>query len=238
VQRVRKRFLPSVLSVLQISIAVLSIYGPHFGSRNDMDIVKTDEYVNEVRCKRLFRDAHWSYYNHNGQVRQANGMYHICDNGYLRWPTTICPFTRTSNLSPEGYFSTNIESVRKDVECTFGIIKKRWCILNNGFYQREIVKCDKIFVTCCCLNNFMLDLMERTNVRVGRGSRMGDDGIWLSGPRDVKQEETDRVDQRRNMLVNHLHLFRKKGNILTELNLIQHRDRERTQWKGGRGVLK
>ncbi len=24
---------------------VLSIYGPHFGSRNDMDIVKTDEYV-------------------------------------------------------------------------------------------------------------------------------------------------------------------------------------------------
>jgi len=34
---------------------VLSIYGPHFGSRNDMDIVKTDEYVHEVRLKRLFR---------------------------------------------------------------------------------------------------------------------------------------------------------------------------------------
>ena len=91
-----------------------------------MDIVKTDEYVHEVRSKRLFRDAHWSYYNHNGQVRQANGMHLICDNGYLRWPTTICPFTRTSNSSPEGYFLTNIESVRKDVECTFGIIKKRW----------------------------------------------------------------------------------------------------------------
>ena len=39
----------------------------------------------------------------------------------------------------------------------------------------------------------MLDLMERTNVRVGRGSPMGDDGIWLSGPRDVEPEETDRV---------------------------------------------
>jgi hypothetical protein len=58
---------------------VLSIYGPHFGSRNDMDIVKTDEYVHEVRSKRLFRDAQWSYYNHNGHVRQANGMYLICD---------------------------------------------------------------------------------------------------------------------------------------------------------------
>ena len=47
---------------------------------------------------------------------------------------------------------------------------------------------------------------------------MGDDGIWLSGPRDVDPEETDRVllvqfDQRRNLLVNHLYHFRKKGNI-------------------------
>ncbi len=64
----------------------------------------------------------------------------------------------------------------------------------------------------------MLDLMERTNVRVCRGSPMGDDGIWLSGPRDVESEETDRVlstqfDQRRNLLVNHLQLFCQKGNI-------------------------
>jgi hypothetical protein len=40
----------------------------------------------------------------------------------------------------------------------------------------------------------------------------------LSGPRDVEPEETDRVlstqfDQRRNLLVNHLHLFCQKGNI-------------------------
>ena len=74
---------------------------------------------------------------------------------------------------------------------------------------------DKIFVTYCCLNNFMLDLMERTNVRVGRGSPMGDDGIWLSGPRDVEPEETDRAlsvqfEQRRNLLVNHLYHFRKR----------------------------
>jgi hypothetical protein len=107
----------------------------------------------------------------------------------------ICPFTRMSNSSPEGYFSMNIESVCKDMECTFGIIKKRWRILNNGFYQRNIVKCDKIFVTCCSLNNFMLNLMERTNVRVGRGAPMGDDGIWLSGPRDVEPEEMDHLCQ-------------------------------------------
>ena len=197
---------------------VLSIYGPHFGSRNDMDIVKTDEYVEKAKTKRLFRDAQWTYYNQNGQVRQANGMYLICDNGYLRWPWTICPFTRTSISSPEGYFSTNIESVCKDVECTFGIIKKRWRILNNGFYQRDMVICDKIFVTCCCLHNFMLDLMEMSSVTVGRGAPMGDDGIWLLGSRDVEPEETDRVlskqfDQRRILLVHHLYHKRKLGDM-------------------------
>jgi len=81
-----------------------------------------------------------------------------------------------------------------------------------------MVTCNKLFVTCCCLNNLMLDLMEKTNVRVGCGAPMGDDGIWLSGPRDVKPEETDRLlsmlfEQRRFLLVNHLHLFRKLGNI-------------------------
>ena len=85
--------------------------------------------------------------------------------------------------------------------------------------------------------------MERTNVMVGCGAPLGDDGIWLSGPGDVEPEETDRLlsmqfEQRRFLLVNHLYLFRKKGLYFrTELNLVQPRDRERTQWKGGRGVL-
>jgi len=150
-------------------------------------------------------------------------MYLICDNGYLRWPTTICPFTRSNKSSAEGFFSTNIESVRKDVECTFGILKKRWKVLNNGFYQRDIKICEKIFVTCCALNNYLLDLMESSHVRVGRGAPDAGDGIWLSRPRDVDPEETDRVmsakfTHRRSLLVNHLYVARQKGIISVRLN--------------------
>jgi hypothetical protein len=53
-------------------------------------------------------------------------------------------------------------------------------------------KCEKVFVTCCWLNNFLFDLMEQTNVRVGRGAPIGGDCIWLSGPTDV--EDDDAVD--------------------------------------------
>ncbi len=83
--------------------------------------------------------------------------------------------------------------------------------------------------------------MERSNVRVGRGAPIDDDGIWLSGmteEEEREQEETDEEDkeeseeesdedrelsqaflQRRGLLVKHLHLFRQKGAIQTRLTM-------------------
>ena len=81
-----------------------------------------------------------------------------------------------------GYFSSNLESVRKDVECTFGILKKRWRILNYGLHYRDIKKCEKIFVTCCCLHNFLVDIMEWKVKLVKRGGPIDQhDGLWLEG---------------------------------------------------------
>ena len=78
-----------------------------------------------------------------GGIAQERGMYLICDNGYLRWPASICPYEGATNSTLEGYFSTNLESVHKDVECTFGILKKRWKILHNGVMYWDISVCEK-----------------------------------------------------------------------------------------------
>jgi len=53
------------------------------------------------------------------------GVYVIVDNGYLNWSCTVPPFTVTSNMD-EIRWSRWLESIRKDVECTFGILKGRW----------------------------------------------------------------------------------------------------------------
>ena len=109
-------------------------------------------------------------------------MYLICDNGYLRWPTSIFPYTHVDLASTEGYFSSNLESVRKDVKCTFGILKKQWRILHYGLHYRDIKKCEKIFVTCCCLHKFLVDIMEWKVKRVQRGGPIDQhDGLWLEG---------------------------------------------------------
>jgi hypothetical protein len=74
-----------------------------------------------------------------------------------------------------------------------------------------------MFNACCCLNNFMLDQMERNSVPVGRGAQIGTDGIWLDGNM-VATEATDvmlllQYAKRRSLLAKHLHALRKKGPI-------------------------
>ena len=196
---------------------ILGVYGPQFGTFNDQHIVKIDHNVREI-CKGWMKDVVWRYFTAEGAVGTERGMYLICDNGYLRWPQSICPYEGANKATLEGFFSTNLESVRKDVECTFGILKKRWRILNNGLHYRDIGKCEKIFVACACLHNYLLDQMERTDVRVGRGYPIGNDGLWLSGHTAVDLTETEKFlatqfGRRRALLARHLRVFRQKGQL-------------------------
>jgi hypothetical protein len=48
--------------------------------------------------------------------------------------------------------------MRKDVECTFGILKGRWHILKAGICVHGIDIADKIWLTCCVLHNMLLDV--------------------------------------------------------------------------------
>ena len=85
--------------------------------------------------------------------------------------------------SAEGYFSSNLESMRKDVECTFGILKKRWKILGNGLLYRDIKICEKIFVMAVCLHNMLVEdtILNYKDARFGRGSPLSNDEMYLDG---------------------------------------------------------
>ena len=53
-------------------------------------------------------------------------------------------------------FSEWLESMRKDVECTFGILKGRFCILRYGVRMESIDRWDQLWATCCALHNMLL----------------------------------------------------------------------------------
>jgi hypothetical protein len=159
-----------------------------YGTRNDKRIVHRDHNVHTVWTD-WYSKVDWEYFTIDGKVRIDVRYYLICDNGYLQWPTSICPYLHVDKTLMEGYFSTNLESMRKDVECVFGILKKRWKVLNHGFKFHSMAICKKIFFTCCCLHYEMLDMMElrTTHYHVLHGLANQTDGTWLSdGCDDIK----------------------------------------------------
>ncbi len=47
--------------------------------------------------------------------------------------------------------------MRKDAECTFGILKKRWLILKNHMLLHAKEKIDNIVFTCAILHNMLIE---------------------------------------------------------------------------------
>ena len=79
----------------------------------------------------------------------------MVDNGYLAWSTTIPPMKHAVTYKCIR-FSEWLESMRKDVECTFGIMKGCFCIFWYGIRTKSIERCNEIWKTFCALHNILL----------------------------------------------------------------------------------
>jgi hypothetical protein len=88
--------------------------------------------------------------------RILKGLYLICDGGYHKWRVMQCPNKHTSEESAV-LFSQRLESVRKDAECTFRILKKRWHILKNHMLIQDKAQIDNLVFTCAILHNMLLE---------------------------------------------------------------------------------
>ena len=128
---------------------------------NDKSLLMRDTFAMDLQFGRILSDYEFYLYERSSgnQVRSVkyNGCWLVVDNGYLDWSTNIPPFT-VSNFIPEIRFSEWLESIRKDVECTFGILKGRWRILKTGIRIHGTQSCDDIFKTCCALHNLLLEV--------------------------------------------------------------------------------
>jgi hypothetical protein len=209
--------------ITDIDRKILGVFGPQFGCQNDKHIVKLDPNVHEI-ANGWFSEIEWQYYAEDGQVGVSTGVYLICYNGYICWPSTICPYMRSESNGTrlEDLFSTNLESVRKDVECVFEILKSRWGCLDRGFKYRQIKVCRDIFQTCAVLHNMMLSEMVREGKPscLQRGQHLANDGMWLEGPSEMTQAVTgngdtrklkEAFDHRRTLLAHHLKVWWEKN---------------------------
>ena len=77
--------------------------------------------------------------------------------------------------------------MRKDVECTFGVLKGRWRILKTSIRAHSISSVGFIWLTCCALHNMLLEVDGFYDAWVGTK------GLSSSWEREIGQLEEENV---------------------------------------------
>jgi DDE superfamily endonuclease len=139
---------------------ILSTTRGHPSRWNDKTLVLFDAFAKGIYDGTVLSDVEFGMLEHDENREivtvRYKGAWLLVDNGYLRWPTTVPPFKESIHYD-EIRFSQWLESMRKDVECTFGIMKGRFRILKTGVRLHGVEATDKIWLTCCALHNFLLE---------------------------------------------------------------------------------
>ena len=127
------------------------------GTWNDKTVVRFDSFINRINRGELYGNISYNLFKLNGLEITVQGLWILVDGGYLNWSSTIPPFKIYGNVH-EGRWSKWAESMRKDVECTFGILKGRFRILKTGIRLHSFTTMDNIWFTCCALHNMLLEI--------------------------------------------------------------------------------
>ena len=126
------------------------------GSWNDKCKVRFDQFCCNVREQELYKQIPFQVRTSTGEWVTRRGVYLIVDGGYHRWRILQCPLKQSSDKK-ECLHSRWLESVRKDVECAFGVLKVMFRCLKLPSRFQNLTVTENIFITCCILRNMLMD---------------------------------------------------------------------------------
>ena len=148
------------ITVTHTKIILCSTTG-HPSTWNDKTLVLYDPLVSGVNDGTKYEDYEFKLLEKKstGEVIEVTyqGVWFMVDNGYLDWSCTVPPVKQATTYKTIR-FSEWLESMRKYVECTFGILKQRFAILRYGVRLSSIKKVDQVWLTCCALHNKLIFL--------------------------------------------------------------------------------
>ena len=114
--------------------------------------------MNKIRKKELFGDV--KYILKRTIANEIRTKYFECCDvtvvvlDYHKWRILQEPLKHATAYS-QIRWNKWLESVRKDIERVFGILKKRFLILKYGMEYNSQKKCDNVFLACCMIHNIL-----------------------------------------------------------------------------------
>lgn len=109
-----------------------------------------------IHKKNILGDYNFILKDRDGNDMQCTGAYLITYGGYHLWRCCQAPIKCAWN-EDECEYSARLESVRKNVEATFGILKVRFRIPKSPMMYHSSEKVDNTFKACCILHNILLE---------------------------------------------------------------------------------
>jgi hypothetical protein len=151
--------------------------------------VKYSDFIDQLKKKEIYQDT--SYTIRTGPDKddkiELSSIYVITDGGYLEWSSMISAFP-PSPIETMYKFSDWIGSIRKDVECFFGILKKRFRYLKCPIMLHQQADIDNVYITCCIIHNMILS-------HDGLDRLWEDEASWNRCDREEENEEEDDDDE-------------------------------------------
>ena len=133
-----------------------------YGSCNDKTLIRFDDWINDIRMLELYTGIKYELRISETESFMQEGVYVIVDGGYHKWKASMCASRIPTNPDYVAW-RNQMESVRKDIEDIFGVIKGRFrvCKLPVLFHFKEQV--DNLVLTCFGLHN-MLHVWDERDV--------------------------------------------------------------------------
>ena len=125
----------------------------YLGALNDINVANVDPFMVSLRHG-SFKSVEFYLILSDGTRLKCYGSYLISDNGFFTSSVLMDPPKNRFNEA-HVLWAEWLESVRKDIECLFGILKIRFRILLQRMQQHSVRKIRNIFITCCILHNIL-----------------------------------------------------------------------------------
>ena len=125
------------------------------GAMNDKTQAHHSVIFDQLRSGAICPDLVYYLYDENWEKVAWKGVYAIVDNGFHQWRCLQAPL-KHANGTEAALWSKRLESVRKDSECGFGTLKKRFRVLRLPFLCNTRKRIENTFRACAALHNLLL----------------------------------------------------------------------------------